>query len=233
MTGAIYVVNGLSDLDGDRANHSTRPLASGALPVDRAIVASTVATAAGILLCWWDSPACGALASVMALLGLGYSLGPSLKQHALSAAATIGLGAGLTYAAGWLVRGDITPWNTVFAAGLSCWVAAASSTKDFSDINGDRLAGRRTLAVALGLRRAARMAAGVSAVAVGAVVIASISAQISLIPVLMLGAGTGGLALACNKAIRAHDRAGLRVPYRVYMATQYAVNGFMLLGSVA
>lgn len=231
ITGAIYVLNGVSDIEGDRANNSVRPLASGALRLRHAVGASATAAAAGVLLCWWDSPLCGALAAGMALLGLAYSLGPTFKQHALSAAGTIGLGAGLTYAAGWSVRGDITLWNSVFAAGLSCWIAAASSTKDFSDIAGDELAGRRTLAVALGLQRAARIVAGISAVAVSAVVMASIWARIGMLPVLLLGVGTAVLALACNKAVRAHERSGRRVPYRVYMATQYALNGLMLVST--
>jgi 4-hydroxybenzoate polyprenyltransferase len=231
ITASIYLLNGVTDIDGDRANGSSRPLAAGRLKAGSALGAAALATVVGLALCLWDSLASCLLALCMAALGLVYSLGPKLKRRALGAGVTIGLGAGLTYMAGWSSCGGVTPWRVVFAGGLSCWVAAASATKDFSDVVGDQIAGRRTLAVRLGLRRAGWVVASISALSLLVVLAAGAWTHSRPIVVLPLVVGTAVLGVACGTVSGAADRTGHRVPYRVYMATQYVANGLMLVGS--
>nr|BFE70725.1 hypothetical protein GCM10020092_040260 [Actinoplanes digitatis] len=57
---------------------------------------------------------------------------------------------------------------------MALWMAVGGVTKDLSDVRGDRLAGRRTLPILLGERRARRVMALVAgAVAGGFVVLAA------------------------------------------------------------
>lgn len=227
VTGAIYVMNGLSDLAGDRANGSERPLASGRLCARTAAVLCGLTGALGVGLCLLISLACGVLAGLMAVAGVAYSLGPKLKAHAVGAALTIGIGAGLTYLAGWAARGAIDLNRVGLGLALSCWVAAACSSKDFSDVHGDRLMGRRTLPVVLGARVAATVVSGLSALAVLLVLLTG--RELDLLVVGALGLGTLVLVASSRGIDVAQGRKVARRPYRVYMATQYATNGLMLV----
>lgn len=232
-TASFYVLNGISDVFGDRANGSTRPLASGRLRRRTAWRLATISGGAGVVICFRVDVLCGALAAGLAALGVAYSVGPRLKAHALTAALTIGAGAGLTYLGGWAIRGPITLGQVAFAAALSAWVAAACSTKDFSDVEGDRLAGRRTLPAVFGLACASWIVSGASLAAALAVVAAAVVAHTAFLAVGLLALGAAALPVACRKARRGKNRDRRRLAYRVYMLTQYAVNGAMVLVGVA
>jgi 4-hydroxybenzoate polyprenyltransferase len=225
LTTAIYVFNGVTDLTADRGNESQRPIASGRLRLSDAALACVGLSASGLVMCAVASGTDLALGLALLALGWAYSAGPAWKNSASGAAAVIGAGAGLTYAAGLVCRGDASWREALVAAGLAVWVGVCCASKDFSDAPGDRLAGRRTWPVVLGARRGAELLAG-SAVAVGsgfAVTIAVID-QHYLPAGLVLAFGSLLLAAVAVMTATSARRQTRRRSYRAFMTTQYATN---------
>ncbi|MDP9093153.1 MAG: UbiA family prenyltransferase [Actinomycetota bacterium] len=229
ITISIYVFNGVTDLTTDSANHSARPIASGLLGRSTAITWCVALSAIGLGMCWYVSLAEFGLGVAMLTLGWAYSAGPSLKTSATGFAIVIGLGAALTYAAGWAAGGRVTVHDLVLALSISLWVGVCCAAKDFSDIDGDRVAGRRTWPVVLGPRRAAHL---LSVLAVAASVIAlwaAVQLDATPLPALALVVGSLTLARVASKSANAPDRIARRRPYRYFVVAQYATNGAMLI----
>lgn len=249
-TWHVYLLNGICDQIEDRHNGSGRPLASGALsmPVARAVVAALAVLAVGL----GAAVSLPLAVAVVTMLGLGwaYSAGPHpQKANVVGFVAVVTAGGLLTYLAGWLaaVGGtrsggsgglaapDLPAGPSVLplvalAGAMSLWMSLGGMTKDLSDVAGDRVAGRRTLPVVLGDRRARRLMAvlvigvgvGFGALAVWAVPVLRVAAG-----VLLAGAGAVAFCLA-TRTSRGH-RGRLRLPYRMFMTTQYAVHGVVLV----
>jgi 4-hydroxybenzoate polyprenyltransferase len=169
----------------------------------------------------------------MLLIGWAYSAGPSLKDSALGFAAVIGIGAALTYTAGSIASAHTDLHELATTLSISLWVALCCGSKDFSDVDGDRLAGRHTWPVILGYRRAARLLSGLVVVAAGCVVVSALETGADIFPALALGAGSIGLAITALRSTPAAERRNRRRPYRVYMLTQYATNAALLIFAAA
>ena len=229
---AIYVFNGLSDVGGDAANGSRRPIVTGRLTQHAARVAYRSAAAGGLVLC----AACGGiallvLAAAFGLLGWLYSAGPALKSSAVSAALTIGGGCSLTYAAGYVVSEGHQMDRLAALLTIGGWVALACSTKDFSDVVGDCAAGRKTLPVTLGHRPAARGLAVATTLLAAAFVAAEWGSSYSYVAIsLLIGTLAMCVLLWTSKPDAPCRRR--RMPYRGYMATQYMLNTLLLLLSI-
>jgi len=108
---------------------------------------------------------------------------------------------------------------------MSLWMALAGTTKDLSDVAGDRAAGRRTLPVLLGDRWARRLMAGLVLVA-GSVLLAGavLVAPRLLPPATVLGVGAVAVAGWVLAGTGSTDRRRQRAPYRLFMGSQYAVH---------
>ncbi len=223
VTIAIYVYNGVTDVVGDMANGSTRPIASGRLPITTALSWSVALSLCGVLLCSVDGDRSSALVVLMLALGWAYSSGPALKESPTGFASAIGLGAGLTYFAGWLSCGGHLG-NLLIDLGMAAWVGLACVAKDFSDVDGDRLAGRRTWPVILGARRAAWLAASLDVASAGALLAGSVLTGVDIAAGCALCAGSLALAVVLVRSATLTERSMRRRPYRVFMLTQYAVN---------
>lgn len=228
ITSAIYLCNGLSDVDGDRVNGSERPLASGGLSVVDALRAAMACSVVGLGCAALTGPTFACLASAMLTIGVCYSFGPSWKSGPISAGLTIGAGAWLTYLAGAACVGSLT-WSTAaFATALSLWTAASSATKDFSDVEGDRASGRRTLPVALGSQRASLWVTGATVLAACGLIGLALVSGVQLMASLVVAIGSLRIPIAFRAAAAKRPRDAARRPYRAYMSTQYATTCVMM-----
>ena len=102
------------------------------------------------------------MAAAAAVLTACYSVPPvRTKRSWLPAALTIAVPRGtLLLVAGWsTVKTVAQPEPWLLGSVLGLFFLGATTTKDFSDIEGDRLEGCRTLPVVYGTKRAARMIA--------------------------------------------------------------------------
>ncbi|MEO3786727.1 UbiA family prenyltransferase [Actinocorallia sp. B10E7] len=228
----IYVFNGIADVSEDRRNHKDRPIASGALPPAAALRwcagLAAVALAGGAFL---DGTF---LALVVVVLVLGYlysAPGVALKRTSAGAAATALAGGAATVAAGYQLgdgaHGLLEPAVVILA--LSAWMGGVGAlTKDYSDIAGDAEAGRRTLAVVFGRRRAGLVGAASALLVAGSFLAASLAWELTATTFpafLMLGGAAILAALAPGGGSAVTDR----LPYRVFMWTQYAVTISLLV----
>jgi 4-hydroxybenzoate polyprenyltransferase len=229
ITISIYVFNGVTDLATDSANHSGRPIASGLLTNTTALSWCGALSAIGLGACWYVSPVEFGLGVAMLVIGWAYSAGPSLKASATGFAVVIGLGAALTYAAGWVAGGRVTMHDLVLALSISLWVGVCCASKDFSDVDGDRVAGRRTWPVVLGPRRAAHLLSVLAVAASALALSVAVQTGADPLPALALVFGSIMLARVASRSAIAPDRAARRRPYRTFVAAQYATNGAMLI----
>jgi len=220
---SVYLLDGVADVVEDRLNGSTRPIARGALP-------ASLALNIGIL--WAGLSIAGALllgapyvflVPTLLLLGYAYS-GPllRLKRWSPAAGATVLIAGLLTFVAGGAVSGSVptSPTLIVFAAAMSSWMGFVGAlAKDFSDVLGDALTGRRTCAVVKGIRRAGwRLSLNAILVAAGFLIAATYVDQTLLWPALAVLLGAVAVTLGCRPQ-SAQIRP--RRPYRAFMVTQY------------
>jgi 4-hydroxybenzoate polyprenyltransferase len=157
-------LNQIYDLDIDRINKPKRPLPSGRLTVPQAWRFTVAAYVLALVLAWLVMPdgrhECFWLVLVAVVCTFIYSMPPlRTKQHGIWANITIAIPRGvLLKVAGWsavktIVIGEAWYIGAIF--GL--FLLGATTTKDFADMEGDRLGGCRTLPIQYGVTRAAWM----------------------------------------------------------------------------
>jgi 4-hydroxybenzoate polyprenyltransferase len=180
MNAASNIVNQIADLEIDRKNKPDRPLVTGEVAIGPAWAMAGFLYALSILPTWWVVPYphvtfAGRMAAplhlhaaffiycVGALATFVYSF-PALgrsKRHWFWANFTIAVTrGGLLKVAGWsfvasVLHGEAWALGGIFAF----FLLGATSTKDFSDMEGDRAHGCHTLPVRFGVARAAKMMA--------------------------------------------------------------------------
>jgi 4-hydroxybenzoate polyprenyltransferase len=157
-------LNQIYDLDIDRVNKPTRPLPSGRMTIRQAWTFTTIAYVAALVLAWLVAPSgrheCFWLVIAAVICTFLYSMPPArTKRLGIWANVTIALPRGvLLKVAGWSsvkTIAGVEPWFIGAIFGL--FLLGATTTKDFADMDGDRLGGCRTLPIQYGVRRAAWM----------------------------------------------------------------------------
>jgi 4-hydroxybenzoate polyprenyltransferase len=180
MNAASNIINQIADLEIDRLNKPDRPLVTGEVAIGKAWLVAAILYVLAILPTWLVVPfpyhsfserltapahfhAAFYIYSIGALATFVYSF-PAFgrsKRHWFWANFTIAVTrGGLLKVAGWSFVASVAlaePWaiGGVFAF----FLLGATSTKDFSDMAGDREHGVITLPVRFGVARAARMMA--------------------------------------------------------------------------
>ncbi|WP_410608375.1 UbiA family prenyltransferase [Amycolatopsis sp. lyj-109] len=227
-TWAIYLANGVADVVEDRANGTARPIARGDLPRRPATRIVWGLAAAGLALAAVVSPVQVLLTAAMLGVGWAYSMGPwPLKANLAGFVAAVTALGMLTYLAGWSAAGGGPLSAPMFLFGLmmSLWMGLGGSTKDLADAKGDRLAGRRTLPVLLGGRRArVVMAIAASSVGWAFIILCAIKAIGVLPAAAVVLAGSVALSVTVLTPLSRGARSAERRPYRVFMVTQYCAH---------
>ncbi|GAA3156215.1 UbiA family prenyltransferase [Nonomuraea roseoviolacea] len=279
---AVYLFNGVTDVAEDRINGSGRPIARGELAPRTAGVVAAVAGAASLAVTaglpramvwiiaanlvlgflysgppWPLKDSCGGTVVVLCLSGLLSYLAGAV----VAGSATVGLAAGSATAqlvAGAVAVGPATVQLVVFAGAATCWmVLVGMPAKDLSDIPGDTAAGRRTLGVLLGERRARQV---MVAAALGVLVVFGLAVALLRVPltavlavmaagvvaVMLAGrmtgteagtdtgseAASGAGTLAAGKRTGSAGRGVRRRPYRAFMLTQHLLHITPLLTNI-
>jgi 4-hydroxybenzoate polyprenyltransferase len=167
LNAASNVLNQICDFENDRINKPERMLPSGKITTGKAAVFSAVLYAVALWLAWLASPGgrheCFYLAFAAAVFTYVYSGRPfRTKRHWFGANLTIAIPrGGLLKVAGWScvapIATDVEPW---YIGGVFfLFLLGAATTKDYSDMEGDRAAGCITMPVRFGVRRSAWMIA--------------------------------------------------------------------------
>lgn len=163
LNGASNALNQIYDLEIDKINKPHRYLPSGKISMKEAWVIASVLFIVSLLLAWLVNWQCFILATVATIMTYFYSAPPlRTKRLGIIANITIAIPRGvLLKVCGWSTVKTIDktePWLIGLIFGL--FLLGATSTKDFSDIKGDRANGCMTLPIKYGVRRSAWMIAG-------------------------------------------------------------------------
>jgi 4-hydroxybenzoate polyprenyltransferase len=223
-TFAVYVYNGIADRVEDVANGSTRPIARGDLSERFATGAVLVGAVIGCLTAVWLGHWMFAAMLGYLLVGYAYS-GPPFPLKQTYYAASIGGGSLglLTYLGGALCAGrPPSAAVLVFAVMMSLWMGGVGGiAKDLPDEKGDRAAGRRTWPVVFGERRARQLLV-VSAPVVAVAFWFTAAAYSTKLLWCSAAVCLGAVALmVVSMGAREREGSGRRLPYRVFMWTQY------------
>ena len=229
LTVAVYTYNGVTDMAEDQANGSSRPIASGRLPVDVATSWCVVLAGLGLVVCAFTGPVEAAAGAALLAVGWAYSAGPTLKETYAGTVVAVLLLAALSYFGGAAATQAATPKALVVPMSFALWVALCSLAKDFSDVDGDRLAGRRTLPVVLGNLVAGRILAVISVAGALLAVGLALWTRANLAPALGLAIGSAALAATVLRIASDRERSIRRRIYRVLMSTQYLANVMLLV----
>ena len=178
LNAANNTLNQIYDLEIDRINKPKRPLVTGEVSIRNAWIFTWIMFAIGIIPTWWVvvypyttwrdkffAPAAAHETFFIYLIALVSTFVYSVpafgrtKAHPFGANLTIAIPRGcLLKVAGWTMVARaiyLEPW--FIGAIFMFFLLGAASTKDFSDIQGDRAGGCRTLPIVFGVRRAAWM----------------------------------------------------------------------------
>jgi len=180
MNAASNIVNQIADLEIDRRNKPDRPLVRGEISIGAAWAVAAVLYVIAILPPWLVVPypyhsfaerlaapihlhAAFFIYSIGALATFVYSF-PSFgrsKRHWFWANFTIAVTrGGLLKVAGWSFVASVVLWEPwAIGSVFALFLLGATSTKDFSDMEGDRAHGVVTLPIRFGVERAAKMMA--------------------------------------------------------------------------
>lgn len=167
LNAASNAVNQIADLEIDRINKPSRPLCTGAISMRGAwVFAALTATAALAMaaVVSWITEHWGAIAMFAAATAFSaaYSLPPvRTKARGWLANLTVAIPRGvLLKVAGWSTAASIVSAEAWYiGAIMGLFLLGATSTKDFADVRGDAAGGVRTLPIAYGPVRAARIIA--------------------------------------------------------------------------
>ncbi len=158
--GASNAINQVFDIDVDRINKPERPLPSGRLTRKQAGIFGGAIYAASVILSYLVNQVFFVIMLITVVITFFYSAPPlRLKNHTMLSNLSIALVRGcLLFVAGWVTIKPVEfplPW---FIGGLfGFYLLGAATTKDFSDIKGDRVFRVMTLPVRFGPKRAAQI----------------------------------------------------------------------------
>ena len=229
----VYLYNGLTDIEQDRVNGSDRPLATNRLTPAQVQYTIIALVAIDIAIGFYVPLGASICNAGMIILGAIYSGGRyPAKMHGTAALLVAGMGATLPYlSTGLIAAGALQSKLVATAVLLGVWVWAGGAAKDLSDVRGDAAAGRVTLPVRVGERRARRaIARRLVCTAAAATVLCGLG--IAAPALLLMPACAAVLAVLSHRAPQGGDRHSMRRLYRAFMWSQYTLNGALLLLSV-
>ncbi|HDD59335.1 MAG: UbiA family prenyltransferase [Thermoplasmata archaeon] len=157
LNAASNALNQVYDLEIDRVNKPYRPLPSGIYTREEALWISFLL----YLFSFWRAAVVGAvffsLVLLIAIFTVLYSVPPfRLKKRLWISNISIAIPRGLLgIVASWSIFGDVTdpvPW--AIGSVMALYLVGSTTTKDLTDVEGDRLYGVRTLPVVYGKKRA-------------------------------------------------------------------------------
>jgi 4-hydroxybenzoate polyprenyltransferase len=180
MNAASNIVNQIADLEIDRRNKPDRPLVTGEIPIRRAWRLAALLYVLAIAPTWLVVPypyvsfserlsapvilhAAFFIYSIGALATFVYSF-PAFgrtKRHWFAANFTIAVTrGGLLKVAGWSFVASVAVWEAwAIGSVFAVFLLGTTSTKDFSDMEGDRAHGCVTLPIRFGVDRSAKIIA--------------------------------------------------------------------------
>lgn len=159
LNAASNSLNAVYDAEIDRINKPYRPIPSGIITKDEALTVAWILYLIVLFRAVWLNRTFGFFVFVIMLITIAYSTRPlRLKKRLWVSNVTIAFARGLLgFVAAWSIFGDPwtdgTPW--IIGGVMMIFLIGAITSKDFTDIRGDRMYGIKTLPVIYGVRKSA------------------------------------------------------------------------------
>ncbi len=155
LMGSTFVINQLCDTESDHKNRKLFFIADVMIPVNTAFAEVLILAAAAVITGFYLSTRIGIVYLLFFLVtGVLYNYAPfSLKNRPWGSLVANAVMGGLAFAAGWLA---VNPWHTKILQDIIpyiCFNTALYFFTTFPDMEGDRAAGKKTLAVIFGHER--------------------------------------------------------------------------------
>ena len=234
MCSGAYVLNDLYDVEADRINASSRPLAAGRVRRGTAVTLILVlwTLAAGFsLLSGWESD----VFLVGWVVGL-WLYSRSLKRHGWVGHVVVSAVASSGFVLGAMVAGEAGPGFVPFAVAF-CFHLPREVAKGIADLRGDRTAGFATLAVKAGVTRSLGVLTWLIPVAAVAALVPFVSriyGWLYLLPVVVviypILAVCLGIALAAGSRRRDPGRAAVAIARLLKAAMPVGLLAFFVAG---
>ncbi len=156
LNAASNVLNQVYDIDIDRVNKPSRPIPSGKVSVNEAKAIAWILYGVVLFRSLMINGVFAGLVFVLAIFTIVYSVPPGrLKKRLWISNISIGLARGLLgIVAPWCIFGSIfepTPWLVGTIIGI--FLVGAATTKDYTDLMGDKKYGIKTLPAVYGIKR--------------------------------------------------------------------------------
>jgi 4-hydroxybenzoate polyprenyltransferase len=158
LNAASNGINQVYDLELDLINKPTRMIPSGRMSIPEATLVSIVLYVISLAFALAVNFQCFVIAAIAAILTVVYSVPPMrTKRWGWAANLTIAVPRGLLLkVCGWSTAKSI--WHTeswYIGAIFGLFLLGASTTKDFADMEGDKVGGCETLPIKYGVKKAA------------------------------------------------------------------------------
>lgn len=159
LNAASNALNAVYDVKIDKINKPYRPIPSGILSKDEARTVAWILYPIVLFRAVLVNRTFGFFMLIIMLITIAYSLPPlRLKKRLWLSNLSIAYARGmLGFVAAWSIFGDpwsdITPW--IIGGVMMTFLIGAITSKDFTDIKGDKFYGMRTLPVVYGVKKAA------------------------------------------------------------------------------
>ncbi len=189
VAALVMITNDIVDLPVDRVNAPWRPLPSGLITIQGALILALAAS--------WTGLAFSAMAGVVTVIsfiaagGLGVAYNFHLKRTGLPGNITVALLVASPFIYASVALGRVDELALIFSVMIFLSVLAREVVKGIPDVEGDARVGVKTLAVVLGPRAASRVAGALYMVAVAASLLPparGLVNELYTIPVILLDA---------------------------------------------
>lgn len=162
VVGALLgtnLINQVADVDIDRINKPHRPIPSGKLKAKNAVILTGVLYVVSLLGAAFVSIEMIGLTAIYIFLGAAYSLRPfRFKEKLILSNLSIAIWYNfVNFLIGWVVFRPLLEAPFALLTLLFLYDMIAINSKDYSDVEGDKRHGAKTLPVILGIDRALRL----------------------------------------------------------------------------
>lgn len=148
------IFNNIRDMEGDKVNDPSRPLASGSIRVREAWLLMGLLVVIGFAIAYFASMFLLLINALYVFLGIIYSAFTKSKWY-LSYSTLVTSHIVVPLTSGYLVFGAVDEKIIAIIAFIYLTEVLAFSIKDYKDVTGDKLMGMRTLPVVLSPQKAA------------------------------------------------------------------------------
>lgn len=158
INAASNALNQVTDLDIDKINKPYRPIPSKIVSVNEALAIAAVLYLFALFRAFLISITFFGFVALIIGITMGYSLPPlRFKKRLIVSNISIATGRGLLgFVAAWVIFGYV--WNPLpwlLGTILFVYLVGTATTKDFTDINGDKKYGINTLPIIYGTKKSA------------------------------------------------------------------------------